>query len=72
MNYNLKFKYKGKRGYWNTTIYAENDEEAIKKTELFLNGKYNIEKVVLEKLEYKYKEIYKENFGGKNEKTNEK
>lgn len=58
MNYNLKFKYKGKRGYWNTTIYAENDEGAIKKTELFLNGKYNIEKVVLEKLYYKHKKIY--------------
>ena len=58
MNYNLKFKYKGKRGYWNTTIYAENDEEAIKKTELFLNGKYNIEKVVLKKLYYTHKKIY--------------
>ena len=62
MNYNLKFKYKGKRGYWNTTIYAENDEEAIKKTELFLNGKYNIEKVVLEKLYYKHKKIYEKKF----------
>lgn len=72
MNYNLKLKYKGKRGYWNTTIYAENDKEAIEKTMLYVNGKYNIEKIKLEKLEYKYKEIYKENFGGKNEKTNER
>lgn len=59
MNYNLKFKYKKERRYWNVTIYADNEEQGIEKTKEFLKSKNNIEKAILEKIVYKYKTIYK-------------
>lgn len=59
MNYNLKFKYKKERRYWNVTIYADNEEQGIEKTKEFLKSKNNIEKAILEKIVYKHKTIYK-------------
>ena len=59
MNYNLKFKNEpNERGYWNTSIYADSDEEAIEIVErLKANGKYY--SVILEKITYKYKTVKK-------------
>lgn len=59
MKYNLKFKYKKERGYWNVTIYAHNEEQGIEKAKEFLKSKNNIEKAILEKILYKHKMIYK-------------
>lgn len=55
MDYTLKFKKeKEDKGYWNTSVFADTDEEAIKKAErLKANGKYY--SVILEKITYKYK-----------------
>lgn len=59
MDYNLKFKKeKGEKGYWNTSVFADTDEEAIKKAER-LKGKGKYYEVVLEKITYKYKTIKK-------------
>ena len=59
MDYNLKFKKeKEDKGYWNTSVFADTDEEAIKKAErLKANGKYY--SVILEKITYKYKTVKK-------------
>lgn len=59
MDYNLKFKNeKEDKGYWNTSVFADTDEEAIQKAErLKANGKYY--SVILEKITYKYKTIKK-------------
>lgn len=59
MDYNLRFKYKNKRGYWCTTIYADTDEQAIDEAKEYLN-RDDVEKIILEKLEYKYKQVYRE------------
>lgn len=59
MDYNLKFKKeKDEKGYWNTSVFADTDEEAIQKAER-LKGKGKYYKVVLEKITYKYKTIKK-------------
>lgn len=59
MDYNLKFKKEeDDKGYWNTGVFADTDEEAIQKAErLKANGKYY--SVILEKITYKYKTIKK-------------
>ena len=59
MDYNLKFKKeKDDKGYWNTSVFADTDEEAIQKSErLKANGKYY--SVILEKITYKYKTVKK-------------
>lgn len=57
MDYNFKFTYKGERGFWNTTIKANNNEEAIKKAETFLSRRERVGKARLEKIVYKYKKI---------------
>lgn len=65
MDYNLKFKKKGERGYWNTTIYAQNDEEAIKEGINYIKTREdtkNIEKIKIEKRYIKYRKIYEEVF----------
>lgn len=59
MDYILKLK-KGKddKGYWNTTIYAENDKEAIAKVEeLRKDGKHY--KCKLGKIKYSFRNIHK-------------
>lgn len=61
-NYNLRFKRRNERGYWNVTINAKNDEEALKETKKYLDGKDYIEKAILEKTYYRYKKIYEEKF----------
>ena len=58
MDYNLKFKYKGKRGYWSVSIYAENEKEAIEKSIDYIKNKQNIEKIILEKTYYKTRKIF--------------
>lgn len=59
MDYILKFKKEKKdKGYWNTTIYAENDKEAIAKVEeLRKDGKHY--KCKLEKIKYSFRNIHK-------------
>ena len=58
MTYNLKFRKKGeKRGYWNCTIVADNDEEAIIKSKEYIKDK-GFKKVKLCKTIYKEKIIY--------------
>lgn len=59
MVYNLKFKKeKEEKGYWNSSVFADTDEEAIQKAErLKANGKYY--SVILEKIIYKYKTVKK-------------
>lgn len=59
MNYILKFKKeKEDKGYWNTSVFADTDEEAIQKAErLKANEKYY--SVILEKITYKYKTVKK-------------
>ena len=61
MDYNLKFKKKGERGYWNVSIYAENEKEAIEKSIDYIKNKQNIEKIILEKTYYKTKKIFEKN-----------
>ena len=58
-SYTLKFKDRpNARGYWNTTIYAENDKEAIAIVEeLRKDGKYY--KCKLGKIKYSFRSIYK-------------
>ena len=58
MNYNLKLKKKGERGYWNVSIYAENEKEAIEKSIDYRKNKKNIEKIILEKTYYKTRKIF--------------
>lgn len=58
MRYNLKFKKKGERGYWYTSVNADNEEDAIKKAKEFLKDNDNVEKVVLEQLRYSSKKIW--------------
>ena len=54
--YNLRFKKKNERGYWNTSIKGETLEEAIKEAEKFLvSRKGEIKKAYLEKNIYKTK-----------------
>lgn len=65
IDYNLKFKKKGERGYWNTTIYAQNDEEAIKESINYIKTREdteNIEKIKIEKMYIKYRKIYEKVF----------
>lgn len=65
MDYNLKFKKKRERGYWNTTIYAQNDEEAIKEGINYIKTREdtkNIEKIKIEKMYIKYRKIYEKVF----------
>lgn len=59
MDYTLKFKKeKEDKGYWNTSVFADTDEEAIQKAErLKANGKYY--SVILKKVIYKYKTVKK-------------
>ena len=59
MDYNLKFKKEEEdKGYWNTSVFADTDEEAIQKAErLKANGKYY--SVILERIIYKYKTVKK-------------
>lgn len=55
--YNLKFKNEpNERGFWNTSIYADSDEEAIEIVER-IKGKKS--KCILEKIIYKYKTVKK-------------
>ena len=61
MDYNLKFKYKGKRGYWNVSIYAENEKEAIEESIDYIKNEQNIEKIILEKTYYKTRKIFEKN-----------
>ena len=54
--YDLRFKKKGERGYWHTSIYGETIEEAIKNSkELIRSRPYEIEKAYLEEIIYKTK-----------------
>ena len=65
MDYNLKFKKKGKRGYWNTSIYVQNDEEAIKESINYIKTREdaeNIEKIKIEKIYIKHRKIYEKIF----------
>lgn len=57
--YDLKFKDRpNARSYWNTTIYAENDKEAIAKVEeLRKDGKHY--KCKLGKIKYSFRNIHK-------------
>lgn len=59
MTYNLKIKYKGKDKFWNTSVFAENDNEAVEKARLMIGLKPQkiIEKAVLEKCIIKYKKV---------------
>jgi len=57
MDYNLKFKYKKQRGYWNTTIKAYSKEEAIKQAEYFIIKDKSIEKAILGEIVYKIRKI---------------
>lgn len=59
MDYTLKFKKeKEDKGYWNTSVFADTDEEAIQKAKrLKANGKYY--SVILERITYKYKTVKK-------------
>ena len=57
MDYNLKFKYKNERGFWNTSIKAESTEEAIKEAEYFILKDKRIEKAILGEIIYKTKKI---------------
>jgi len=59
MDYTLKFKKEKKdKGYWYTTIYAENDKEAIAKVEeLRKDGKHY--KCKLGKIKYSFRNIHK-------------
>lgn len=61
MNYNLKFKKKGERGYWSVSIYAENEKEAIEESIDYIKNKQNIEKIILEKTYYKTRKIFEKN-----------
>ena len=54
--YNLKWKKNKEQGFWNTNIYAENDEEAIEKAKKYISIK-NAEKASIEKIKYSYKTI---------------
>ena len=58
-SYELKFKdRKNARGYWNTTIYAENDKDAIQKVEeLRKDGRHY--KCKLGRIKYSFRTIYK-------------
>ena len=57
--YNLRFKKKGERGYWHTSIEGETIEEAIKSSkELIISRPYEIEKAYLEKTIYKTKKVW--------------
>lgn len=57
--YDLRFKDRpNARSYWSSTIYAENDEEAIAKVEeLRKDGKHY--KCKLGKIKYSFRNIYK-------------
>ena len=59
MDYILKFKKeKEDKGYWNTSVFADTDEEAIAKVEeLRKDGKHY--KCKLGKIKYSFRNIYK-------------
>lgn len=59
MTYNLKIKYKGGRGFWNTSVFAGNDGEAVEKARLMIGLKTQkiIEKAILEKRITKFKKV---------------
>ena len=59
MTYNLKIKYKGESGFWNTSVFAENDDEAVEKARFMIGLKPQkiIEKAVLEKCITKFKKV---------------
>ena len=57
MDYNLRFKYKGERGYWCTTIKGDSVEEAIKEAEYVILKDKRIEKAMLGEIVYKTKKI---------------
>lgn len=58
MVYDLKFRHENeKRGYWHTTINAENDDEAIEKAKEYIKDK-NYKNVKIVKTIYKEKMIF--------------
>ena len=57
MDYNLKFRHKGEKGYWYTTIKGDSVEEAIKEAEYFILKDKKIEKAILGEIVYKTKKI---------------
>lgn len=56
--YNLKFKKKGERGYWNISITAEEEKEAIEEARDFIWRRGNIEKAYLEEIIHKTKKVW--------------
>ena len=57
--YNLRFKKKGERGYWHTSIYGETLEEVIEDAKKTIKTRpYEIDKAYLEEIIYKTKKIW--------------
>lgn len=56
--YNLKFKKKGERGYWNMPITATEEKEAIQEVKFFIWKRDDIEKAYLEEIIYKTKKVW--------------
>lgn len=58
MSYNLKITYKDS-GLWNTSVFAENDDEAVEKARLMIGTKAEkmIKKATLEKCVIRYKKV---------------
>lgn len=54
--YNLKWKINKEQGFWNTNIYAEDDEEAIEIAKKYISIQ-NVEKASIQKIIYKFKTI---------------
>lgn len=56
--YNLKFKKKGERGYWNMSITATEKEDAIKEAEEFIWKRGDIVEAHIEEIIYKTKKVW--------------
>ena len=56
--YNLKFKKKGEKGYWNISITATKEEDAINEARFFLWKREDIEKAYIEEIIHKTKKIW--------------
>lgn len=57
-DYNLKFKKKGERGYWNMSITATKEEDAINEARFFIWKRKDIEKAYIEEIIYKTKKVW--------------
>lgn len=57
-NYNLKFKKKGEKGYWNISIKATKEEDAIKEAEEFIWKKGYIAEGYIEEIIHKAREVW--------------